>query len=141
MNGNKQLDTTRAKLISLLGKFMAGVEWIVEAHGCSPDGLRDLNALRALFLALIGDLDLHAVGEIVWHQFPVTGGITGLALLSESHLTCHTFPEHGSLCLNLFSCRPRPRWDFEGRLREHLKAEDVTVRSLTRAYAAAGIGA
>src|ERR1035438_3487708 len=73
-------------------------------------------------------------GEILWHQFPNTGGITGLALLSESHLTCHTFPEHRSICLNLFSCLPRPRWDFETRLREFLGADEVNVRAVTRDY-------
>ena len=124
---------------------MAGVEWIVEANGCAPEGLRDLASLRSLFAALIEDLDLHTIGEIRWHQFPGAGGITGLALLSESHLACHTFPEHGSICLNLFSCRPRPRWDFEGRLRECLGAGYVRVREVTREYrpepAAVGTGA
>lgn len=119
---------------------MAGVEWIVEAHGCPPEGLRDLGVLRTLFQTLIDDLDLHTVGEILWHQFPNTGGITGLALLSESHLACHTFPEHGSICLNLFSCRPRPRWDYETRLREYLGAEDVIVRDVARDYIAARSG-
>ena len=114
---------------------MPGVEWIVEAHGCPPEGLRDLDLLRTLFLAL------HTVGEILWHQFPNTGGVTGLALLSESHLTCHTFPEHGSICLNLFSCRPRPRWDFETGLREFLGAADVSVRDVARDYVAVGSGA
>lgn len=113
---------------------MAGVEWIVEAHGCPPEGLRDLGRLRELFRAAIADLELHTVGEILWHQFPHTGGITGLALLSESHLACHTFPEHGSICLNLFSCRPRPRWDFEARFREFLGAARITVREVERDY-------
>jgi len=120
---------------------MPGVEWIVEAHGCPPDTLRDLGVLRTLFLALIDDLGLHTVGEILWHQFPNTGGITGLALLSESHLTCHTFPEHRSICLNLFCCRPRPRWDFETRLQEYLGAERISVRDVTRDYIAARSGA
>jgi len=120
---------------------MTGVEWMVEAHGCSPEGLRDLHLLRRLFDALVGELGLHTVGEIVWHQFPQAGGITGLALLSESHLACHTFPEHGSICLNLFSCRPRPRWDFEGRLRQYLGAEHVTVREIARDYQPAGVRA
>ena len=115
---------------------MAGVEWIVEGHGCGPEGLRDMGRLGALFRALIDSLDLHVVGEIVWHQFPHTGGVTGMAMLSESHLTCHTFPEHRSICLNLFSCRPRPQWDFEGGLRKHLGAEEVSVRQVTRDYAA-----
>jgi S-adenosylmethionine decarboxylase len=120
---------------------MTGVEWIVEAHGCTPDALRDLSVLHSVFRVLINDLGLHTVGEIVWHQFPTTGGITGMALLSESHLTCHTFPEHGSICLNLFCCRPRPRWDFEIRLREFLQADDVCVREVTREYSAVRIPA
>jgi S-adenosylmethionine decarboxylase len=124
---------------------MAGVEWIVEAYGCPPSGLRDLGVLRGLFVALIDDLGLHTVGDILWHQFPHTGGTTGLALLSESHLTCHTFPEHGSICLNLFSCRPRPQRDFETCLRKYLRdflgAERINVREVTRDYAPAEVGA
>lgn len=120
---------------------MAGVEWIVEGYGCSAEGLRDLTLLQTLFLALIDDLGLHTVGEILWHRFPQPGGITGLALLAESHLACHSFPEHRSICLNLFCCRPRPRWDFETRLREYLGAEYVSVRSVERDYMPVRIGA
>jgi S-adenosylmethionine decarboxylase len=119
---------------------MPGVEWIVEAQGCSPDALRDLGLLRTLFQAIVDDLCLHTVGEIVWHRFPHPGGITGMALLSESHLTCHTFPEHGAICMNLFCCRQRPRWDFEVRLREYLGAERVDVRDVTRDYIPVGAG-
>ena len=117
------------------------MEWIVEGYGCSADSLRDVRVLQSLFLAIIHDLGLHTVGDVLWHRFPDPGGITGLALLSESHLTCHTFPEHRSICLNLFSCRPRPRWDFETRLREYLGAEYVCVRDVARDYIAAKVGA
>ena len=113
---------------------MDGVEWIVEGRGCAAEKLRDLDVMRAVFSELITDLELHTIGEILWHQFPNTGGITGLALLSESHLACHTFPEYQSLCLNVFSCRPRRRWEFEARLGELLNAEEIHVRSVTREY-------
>ncbi len=91
---------------------MCGVEWVVEAHGCDPVALADLGKLQSLFESLTRDLALHPVGEPNWHQFAGTGGITGVRLLSESHLACHTFPEFGSLCLNVFCCRPRPDSDF-----------------------------
>jgi S-adenosylmethionine decarboxylase len=115
---------------------MTGTEWIVDAYGCSPDRLRDLPTLQALFARLMRDLDLHACGDGRWHQFPDSGGITGMTVLTESHLACHSFPEYGTLCLNLFCCRPRPEWDFAGLLRSIVGAQTVNVRRLDRPYAA-----
>jgi S-adenosylmethionine decarboxylase len=113
---------------------MNGTEWIVDARGCSADSLRSLEVLRNLFAQIIADLDLRTIGDSHWHQFPGTGGITGLCLLSESHLTCHTFPEFGSLCLNLFCCVPRARWEFESRLSAFFSASSVRVRVVSREY-------
>jgi S-adenosylmethionine decarboxylase len=114
----------------------AGCEWVIEAHGCSSDPLSDPTTLRAIFRDMICDLDLHPVAEPLWHVFPAPHGITGVCLLSESHLAVHTFPEHGSLCLNLFCCRPRKGWDFDAQLRRRFGAQSVRVRMLERNYAA-----
>lgn len=113
---------------------MHGIEWIVEAQGCRAETLRDATALQRLFESMIRDLDLHPVGETRWHAFPGGGGVTGLCLLSESHLTIHTFPEHQSLCLNLFCCRPRREWHFEAELHVRFGAEHVNVRRALRPY-------
>jgi len=115
---------------------MNGIEWVVDAQGCSSESLRDLELLRRLFDTLILDLRLRPVGATQWHQFPGSGGITGLCLLSESHLACHTFPEHGSLCLNVFCCVPRDVWDFRSRLEEMFSATSVQVRAVERSYSA-----
>lgn len=109
-----------------------GVEWIVEVSGCRPEALRSEAALRALFERVVSELSLKPVAEPVFHLFPPPGGITGVLLLSESHLTCHTFPESGYAALNLYCCRPRPRWDFAARCRELLGAEETKVIEVRR---------
>src|ERR1041384_8443541 len=113
---------------------MPGQEWIVEADGCEPSYLADLARLQSVFASIIRSLNLHPAGEPIWHQFPSTGGITGLCLLTESPLTCHTFPEYRSLCLNLFCCKPRPDWDFERYFKTEFSAAAVRVRLLKRPY-------
>ena len=113
---------------------MNGIEWVVEAFGCSSEALQDPVALENLFRRMISEMNLRPVGATQWHRFPGTGGITGLCLLAESHLACHTFPEHGSLCLNLFCCLPRAEWDFPSALAELFGADSVSVRRLQRPY-------
>jgi S-adenosylmethionine decarboxylase len=113
---------------------MNGCEWLIEAHGCDSGALASLVQLQHLFARLIEAMDLHPVAEPAWHQFPVTGGITGVCLLSESHLACHTFPEYSSLCLNIFCCKERQDSDFEGHLKEAFAAHSVTVRKMERRY-------
>ena len=114
---------------------MSGVEWLVEAFGCAESKLRDLAALASLFDEIVAEMELRPIGEPVWHEFPHPGGITGVWLLSESHLTIHTFPEFGSACLNLFCCRERPAIEWAERLRSRLGARNIRTRELARPYA------
>ena len=113
--------------------MQVGTEYLIDAAGCPPQALRDADLLRALCERILANLDLRVVGEGVWHQFPGPGGLTGLYLLTESHLACHTYPEHGVATFNLYCCRDRPRWPWEPRLRELLGAQRVRVRLCPRA--------
>jgi S-adenosylmethionine decarboxylase len=109
-----------------------GREWLVDAGGCDLRRLADLAVLRDLLGAVVADLGLRPIGTGTWHRFPKPGGITGLILLSESHLTCHTWPEFGTAAFNLFCCRPRPDWPWEEKLREFIDAKTVSVRVVER---------
>lgn len=114
----------------------SGRQWIVDAFGCDVERLRSVVALGGVFDALVGDLGLNPVAAPVWHVFPGAGGVTGFLLLSESHLACHTFPEHGHAALDLYCCRARADWPWRERLAQLLGATSVRVREVPRGGAA-----
>lgn len=53
---------------------------------------------------IIKQLNLHVVNE-AGHQFH-PHGYTYAFVLSESHLTIHTYPEHNSCYIDIFCCNP-----------------------------------
>lgn len=111
--------------------MIVGTEWLVEAIGCDATKLRDEALLRKLFAQVVDDLGLKVI-DSVWKKFPGEGGVTGLIALTESHLTCHTYPEHGTATFNLYCCRTRPEWDWETNLTSALQARTVTVTKIAR---------
>lgn len=112
------------------------IEHIVDAAGCSPWALADLDGLRGLCKRIVSEVGVVVVSEPVWHRFPDTsagpGGVTGLYLLSESHLAVHSWPERGALAINLCCCRAGVAFPWAPVLREWVGARDVVVRVLER---------
>ncbi len=88
---------------------------------------------------VVTDLGLRVI-DSVWHKFDGEGGVTGLIALTESHLACHTYPEHNTATFNLYCCRTRPEWDWERNLIDVLSATSVSVSRIERGEAAAALG-
>ncbi|HEX6649333.1 MAG TPA: S-adenosylmethionine decarboxylase [Pyrinomonadaceae bacterium] len=109
-----------------------GTEWLIDASGCDAAALANLDRLLEVFKRVIHDLNLNVLGEIAWHQFDHPGGVSGLAMLSESHLSCHTYPEFRAATFNLYCCRNRAAWPWETALKEMLGATEVHVRVFQR---------
>lgn len=83
------------------GMTFAGTHLIVDLWGAS--GLDDLEhveeALRQAVTAASATL-LH----IHLHHFTPNGGISGVAVLAESHISIHTWPERSYAALDIFMC-------------------------------------
>ncbi len=45
-----------------------------------------------------------AVLKTSFHPFPDRAGVTGFVLLAESHISIHTWPEHGFAAIDIFMC-------------------------------------
>ena len=112
--------------------MIVGTEWLIEAYQCDAEKLRSVETLRAVFTLIIEDLKLKTIGEQNWHKFGGEGGVTGLVMLTESHLACHTYPENQTATFNLYCCKTRPEWNWEEKLSEMLNAENINIQKIER---------
>lgn len=61
------------------------------------------------------------------HSFPSSGGITGVAILAESHISIHTWPESAYAAVDVFMCgNARPERALEV-LRKAFAPRTLTV--------------
>ena|SRR5436190_8340645 len=69
----------------------------------------------------------------VSHSFPETG-LTCVLILSESHAVLHTWPESGTVNIDIFSCSTRLKsLEAIDDLRRSFGAQHVTVQETPRA--------
>lgn len=79
-----------------------GTHLLAELHGCAPDRLDSVEAVREAMLRA-AELAGCTVLYTLCHAFEPQG-VTGLLLIAESHLSVHTWPEHGYAAVDLFTC-------------------------------------
>ena len=75
---------------------------LFDLEGCDADLLDDARHVRnTLFHSAI--LSNSKILKIDFHQF-YPQGVTGYALLADSHLSIHTWPEKGVAKCDIFTC-------------------------------------
>jgi S-adenosylmethionine decarboxylase proenzyme len=87
-----------------IGVF-TGRHALAELVGVAPEPLDDEAYLRALLAAAVAECGA-TVCQLVSQRFHPQG-VTVLALLSESHASLHSYPERGSLFVDVFTCGDR----------------------------------
>ncbi|GAA0426220.1 MAG: adenosylmethionine decarboxylase [Bacillota bacterium] len=75
---------------------------IAELWQCNVNKLNDMRLIERIFV----DAALKAgaeIREVAFHKF-APHGVSGVVIISESHLTIHSFPEHGYASIDVYTC-------------------------------------
>lgn len=75
---------------------------LCEAYGCDPGLLNDRKVVEQIMVdaALLTGAE---VREVAFHKFSPQG-VSGVVVISESHLAIHTWPELGYAAIDVFTC-------------------------------------
>lgn len=75
---------------------------IAEMWDCNIDILNDMGKIEQIFVdaALKSGAEIR---EVAFHKF-APQGVSGVVIISESHLTIHSFPEHGYASIDVYTC-------------------------------------
>lgn len=82
--------------------LFTGTHVLAELEGVDPQKLDDEQFLRDVLHNALEQSDA-TVCQMIAKRFEPQG-VTVLALLSESHASLHTYPEDGSLFIDVFTC-------------------------------------
>jgi S-adenosylmethionine decarboxylase len=101
---------------------------LAEIYGCDFDTLNDLVKVEKIMVNAALEAGAE-VRECVFHKFSPQG-VSGVVVISESHLTIHTWPELGYAAVDVFTCGEKvDPWDAFDYLTAQFNAKRVEARN------------
>lgn len=70
--------------------------------------------------------------KIDLHQFTPFGGVSGMALIQESHISIHSWPEYGYAALDIFVCGSVDPYNAIPVIKKGFEPEKIQVAELKR---------
>tara|TARA_Y100001968_G_C19367947_1_gene723574 strand:- start:490 stop:966 length:477 start_codon:yes stop_codon:yes gene_type:complete len=108
-----------------------GKHCILELYECDKTKLNDEAFIRTIMTASARVAEATLI-NLITHSF-LPQGVTGLALLAESHISIHTWPEIGYAAVDVFTCGANtfPERACEVFVKE-LVADSYLLKNLSR---------
>ena len=107
---------------------------------CDPQLLDDLAYIREQLLNAAATVDAHVIGES-FHQFSPQG-VTGILSIAESHISIHTWPEHGYAAADIFTCGDQTKPDRAAAyIIAALRCQDPEITQIRRGLDGANLTA
>jgi len=107
-----------------------GKHLIIELIDCPFDIINSVEKVEKIMNAAADKMGATIV-ESRFHNFsPI--GVSGVVIIKESHLTIHTWPEHGYAAVDIFTCGKIDLKAGGAYLEKELKAKSVKQKMIGR---------
>lgn len=104
---------------------------LAEVYGCDRSILDDVDKVERIMVNAALEAGAE-VREVAFHKFSPQG-VSGVVVISESHLAIHTWPELGYAAVDVFTCGDKVNpWDACNFIVEKFKASNVSATEMKR---------
>lgn len=104
---------------------------LAEIYGCDFDILNDVKKVEEIMVNAALESGAE-VREFVFHKFSPQG-VSGVVVISESHLAIHSWPELGYAAVDVFTCGDKvDPWDACDYLVRNFGATDISAKETER---------
>ncbi|KUO91138.1 MAG: adenosylmethionine decarboxylase [Thermocladium sp.] len=113
-----------------------GIHIYGNLYGCDESLLSD----EVFLLQLVKEAAEVANATVIsafYHKFGSSGGVSAVAIVAESHISIHTWPEHGYATVDVYTCgeHTKPMAAFEFIVKKlHASRYDVHVSDRSMYY-------
>jgi spermidine synthase len=108
-----------------------GRHCIIEYYGCPEDVLNDVAHIEKSMCAAAVEMRATIVASEFHHFSP--HGVSGMVIISESHLSIHTWPEFGYAAVDVFTCgEVIEPWHAHQLLKKAFQCQRDSVMELRR---------
>lgn len=116
--------------MSVLGHPL-GVQLLAEIWDCDREKLNNIKTIQDIMVCAAKKANAE-IREVVFHRFEPQG-VSGVVVISESHLTIHTWPELEYAAVDIFTCGEHvDPWVALESITQDLNAEDANVMEISR---------
>lgn len=109
-----------------------GTHVLLDLHGCPSERLEHPEESERILLAAAAAMGATVI-SYDFHAFS-PHGVSGVVVIAESHLTVHTWPEHGYAAVDVFSCGVVDLEAGVRQLAEGYGAGRIARREFSRGY-------
>lgn len=104
---------------------------LAEVYDCDPNILNDRELIEEILVKAALEAGAE-VREVAFHKFSPQG-VSGVVVISESHLAIHTWPELGYAAVDVFTCGDRvDPWDACNYISDGLRSKHMDATEVKR---------
>ena len=112
-----------------MDQYSPGLHLLIDCWGANH--LTDIDAIEQALRCAVKDSGATLL-HLQLHSFGESCGVTGVALLAESHISIHTWPERNFMALDVFLCGSRNAYAVVESIKKSFQPNEVKVTEVKR---------